>query len=138
MIGWLKRRRERRGTLPGDVRAELEPEGIELLEEKLEGVVIYRNYTAAGQRPRGGDQPITAALALTPRRLVIRGTLGFALDAPAGVVRSEIVKPGCLRLEYQAEDIYPTRSGSVEISLETARAEDLHARLQAWNQTSTS
>ena len=29
-------------------------------------------------------------------------------------------------------------SGAVEIALETPRADDIHARLQAWNQTSTS
>jgi hypothetical protein len=138
VIGWFKERRARRGTMPDDVRAELEAEGIEFLEEKLPGSVIYRNYIAAGQRPRGGDQSITAALALTPKRLVLRATLGVTLDAPPGVVRSEVTKPGWLGLKYQAEDLYPTRSGSVEISLETPRAEDIHARLQAWNQTSTS
>ena len=135
MIGWFKRRR---GTMPDDVRAEIEAEGIEFLEEQLKGIVIYRHYIAAGQRPRSGDQSITAALALTPKRLVMRATLGVTLDAPPGVVRSEVAKPGWLQLTYQAEDLYPTRSGTVEISLETARADDIHARLQAWTQTSTS
>jgi hypothetical protein len=138
VIGWIKRLRERRGTMPADVRAELEPEGIELLEERLEGLVIYRNYIMPGQRPRGGDQSITAALALTPKRLVVRGTLNFTLDAPPGLVQSEVIEPGRLELKYEAADLYPTRAGSVDIVLETPRAEDIHARLQAWNRTSTS
>jgi hypothetical protein len=138
VIDWFKQRRARRGTMPDDLRAELEAEGIELLEEKLDGNVVYRHYIAAGQRPTSGDQKITAALALTPKRLVMRATLGVSLDAPPGVVRSEVVKPGWLQLSYEAGDLYATRSGSVEIALETPRAEDIHARLQAWNQTSTS
>jgi hypothetical protein len=138
VIGWIKRRRALRGTMPQDVRAELEAEGIELLEEKIEGNVVYRRYSVAGQRPTSGDQNITAALALTPKRLVMRATLGVSLDAPPGVVRSEVVKPGWLELKYEAGDLFPTRSGSVEIALETPRAADIHARLQAWNQTSTS
>jgi hypothetical protein len=138
VIGWIKRLREQRGSMPDDVRAELEAEGIEFLEERLKGMVIYRDYVVAGQRPRGGDQTITAALALTPKRLVMRATLNVSLDAPPGVVRSEVVTPGCLRLTYEAENLYSTRSGSVEISLDTPRAEDIHARLQAWTQTSTS
>jgi hypothetical protein len=137
-MGWIKRRREARGTMPDDVRAELEAEGIEFLEEKLETLVIYRHYIAAGQRPRGGDQKIIAALALTPERLVMRATLNVTLDAPPGVVQSAVTKSGALQLKYEAEDLFPnTRSGSVEMTFETPRAEDIHARLQAWNQTST-
>jgi hypothetical protein len=138
VIGWIKRRRALRGTMPDNIRAELEAEGLEFLEEKIEGNVIYRHYIAAGQRPTSGDQNIIAALALTPKRLVMRATLGVSLDAPPGVVRSAVVKPGWLELKYEAEDLFPTRSGSVEIALETPRAADIHARLQAWNQTSTS
>ena len=51
-------------------------------------------------------------------------------DATGVAILAELFK--------QAEDIYPTRAGSVEMALETPRAEDIHARLQAWNQPSTS
>jgi hypothetical protein len=43
-----------------------------------------------------------------------------------------------LTLSYEAGDIYPTRSGSVKLRLRTARADEVHARLQAWNETSRS
>ena len=60
------------------------------------------------------------------------------LDAKPGTGDLEVPEPGKLVLNYEASDIYPTRSGAVEIALETPRAEDIHARLQAWNETSTS
>ena len=138
MIGWLKRRWAGRGTMPEALRRELEGEGLDLLEEQITGRVTYRHYIAAGQRPTSGDQPTIAALALTARRLVIRGTHGLSLDAPPGPVSAELPEPGVLVLRYAAQDIYPARSGSVEMRLQTPRAAEIHARLQAWTQTSAS
>jgi hypothetical protein len=138
VIDWIKRRRASRGTLPDDLRAELEREGLELVEERMEGRVTYRGYIVAGQRPTTGDQPTVAALALTPKRLAVRGTGNVYLDAPPGPVRSEAPEPDQLVLRYDAEDLFTTRSGKVEVSLRTPRAQDIHARLQAWNQTSES
>jgi hypothetical protein len=138
VTGFIKRMRERRGTMPDNVRAELEAQGLELLEEKIETNVIYRHYIVAGQRPTSGEQNTLLALGLTPKRLALRGTGNFLLDAKPGLVTSEVPEPGKLVLRYQAEDIYATRAGSVEIALETPRAEDIHARLQAWTQTSAS
>ena len=45
---------------------------------------------------------------------------------------------GALLLKYDVSEIYPTRSGTVEMLLRTPRAADIHARLQAWTQASTS
>ena len=137
MTGWMKRMRDRRGTMPDNVRAELEAEGLELLEERIATNILYRHYIVAGQRPTSGEQNTILALGLTPKRLALRGTGNFLLDAKPGPVTSE-AEPGKLILRYQAEDIYPTRAGSVEMALETPRAEDIHARLQAWNQPPTS
>jgi hypothetical protein len=135
-MGPIKRWWAERGGMPGSLRKELEAEGLELLEERMKGRVIYRGYVVAGQRPATGDQPTIASLALTPKRLVIRGTQGVMLDAPPGPVRSEVKDDGALVLRYEAGDIYPTRDGSVEMELSTPRAADIHARLQAWTQTS--
>jgi hypothetical protein len=137
VTGWMKRMRDRRGTMPDNVRAELEAEGLELLEERIATNILYRHYIVAGQRPTSGEQNTILALGLTPKRLALRGTGNFLLDAKPGPVTSE-AEPGKLILRYQAEDIFPTRAGSVEMALETPRAEDIHARLQAWNQPSTS
>jgi hypothetical protein len=138
VIDWFKRRRAARGTMPEDVRAELEAEGLELIEERITGRVTYRGYSAAGQRPTTGDQDVLAAFALTPKRLALRATLGVSLDAPPGPVTSSVREDGVLVLTYEAGDIFPSRSGSVEVALEIPQAEDIHARLQAWNQRSTS
>ena len=134
----IKRLLARRGTLPAKLKAELEAEGLDLLEERLEGEVAYRAYSAMGQRPQSGHTSTIAALALTPRRLVVRGTQGIQLEARPGPVTSSVPEPELLALAYEASDIYPSRSGAVEIRLKTPRASDIHARLKAWTETSKS
>ena len=138
MIGWMKRRWAARGTLPEATRAELEQEGIELLEERIRGRVTYRGYEFGGQRPVSGDQPTVASLAITPKRLAIHGTNNVQLDAAHGIVHPELPEPEKLVLKYDASDLFPMRSGAIEIELWTPRAADIHARLQAWTETSAS
>jgi hypothetical protein len=134
----IKRWLANRGKLPSKLRAELEAEGLLVLEERLAGEVIYRGYTAMGQRPQSGDQSTIASLALTAKRLVVHGTQSVQLQAPPGPVTSSVPEPELLVLAYDASDIYTSRSGSVTIRLKTPRANDVHASLQAWNETSTS
>jgi hypothetical protein len=136
--GPLKRLFATRGGLPGKLRAELEAEGLELVEERIAGTITYRGYIAPGQRPASGRQSTLAALALTQKRLVIRGTGNFVLDAPPGTVTATL-EDGALKLAYAAEDIYPmSRSGSVELLLRTPRAAEIHATLEAWTRTRSS
>jgi hypothetical protein len=134
----IRRWLQQRGGLPAKLKAELEGEGLLVLEERLEGEVIYRRYEAMGQRPQSGHQSTIASLALTPKRLVVHGTQSVHLEARPGPVTPAVDEPGVLTLSYEARDIYPSRSGSVTIRLQTPRADDLHARLTAWTQTSTS
>ena len=134
MIGRLL---AKRGALPAKLRAELETEGLKLVEERMPGTVTYRRYLAAGQRPASGQQSTLAALALTPMRLVVRGTQNVVLDAPPGVV-TPTLEDGALKLSYQAEDLYPTRAGAVELLLRTPRAAEIHATLEAWTGTRSS
>ena len=72
------------------------------------------------------------------RRLVVQGTGAVHLEARPGPVTSAVEEPGVLTLSYEAGDIYPTRSGSVKMRLRTPRADDIHARLTAWTETSRS
>jgi hypothetical protein len=134
----IRRWRENRGALPAKRRAELEAEGLILLAERLEGEVSYRGYEAMGQRPQSGHQSTIASLALTEKRLVVQGTQGVQLEARPGPVTSAVEEPEVLTLSYEAGDIYPTRSGSVTLRLKTPRANDIHARVQAWTETSKS
>ena len=138
MIDWFKRRRAARGTLPEEKRAELEQEGIELIEERIRGRVTYRGYEMGGQRPATGDAPTVVALVITPTRLAIHGTNNVHVDAAHGIVKSEAPEAEKLVLRYEAQDLYPMRAGSVEIELWTPRAADIHARLQAWIERSAS
>ena len=137
MTGFFRRWRAARGTLPNALRAELEGEGLVLVEERIEGTVTYRAYEALGQRPRSGVQATVAALALTSKRLVVRGTQCVQLDAPPGILTVSD-EAGELVLAYDAGDLYPTRSGSVELRLRTPRAAEIRARLQAWTETPSS
>jgi hypothetical protein len=137
-VGLFKRWMASRGGLPSKLRAELEAEGLLLVEERIEGDVSYRGYEALGQRPRSGHQSTLASLALSRKRLVVQGTQSVQLEAGPGPVTSSVDEPGVLTLSYEAGDIYPTRSGSVTMRFKTPRANDVHATLQAWTETSTS
>jgi hypothetical protein len=134
MIERLKRWWAGRGGLPDDLRAELEAERIELLEEGLRGIVLFRGYLVHGQRARSGHQNVRATLALTERRLVVHGTGAFGLEVPRGAewLVYELAAPDRLRLAYDAAAAHPQRAGEVELLLNTPRAADIHARLQAW------
>ena len=140
MIGRLKSWWAGRGGLPEELPAELEAEGIELLEEGLRGTVLFRAYVMLGQRPRSGHQSVRATLVLTDRRLLVHGTGGFTLEVPrgAGWLEHGLAAPDRLRLAYDAADAYPQRSGEIELLLDTPRAADIHARVQAWMSPLTS
>jgi hypothetical protein len=138
VIDWFKRRRASRGTMPDEKRAELEQEGIELIEERIRGRVTYRGYEFGGQRPVSGDQPTVAALAITRTRLVVFGTNNLQVEAAHGIVHPALPEPEKLLLKYDVNDLYPMRRGAAEIELWTPRAADIHARLQAWIEKSAS
>ena len=125
MIGALRRWRERRGRLPDELRAELEAEGLELLEERVEATVIYRGYEVPGQRPRSGVQKGLVALALTERRLVVQGTGSIRLEWLRGQAAGGYI-------QYDAATANPPRSGEIELRLETPRAATVRATLSEW------
>jgi hypothetical protein len=134
VVGRLKQWWGKRGALPEDLRAELEAEGIELLEEGLRGTALFRGYVIHGQRPRSGHQNVTATLALTDKRLLVHGTGSVRLEVPRGAEWLEhgLAAPDQLRLAYDAAAAHPQRAGEVELLIDTPRAADIHARLQAW------
>jgi hypothetical protein len=136
----LKRWWAARGGLPASLRAELAAEGLELLEERLQGTVLFRGYLVHGQRARSGHQNVRAALALTERRLVVHGTGAIRLEVPrgAGWLELGLPAPHQLRLAYDAAAAHPGRAGHIELLLETPRAADIHATLEAWMPTRSS
>jgi hypothetical protein len=141
VIGALRRWREQRGRLPQALRAELEAEGVLLLEERLKGSATYRQYQVPGQRAASGVESVLASLALTRRRLVVHGTRGALLNAPVergGDVAWDVEEAGRLRLRFEVSDFDPHRSGSVELRLDSPRAAEIHASLQEWIARSSS
>ena len=132
MIGAWRRWRARRGTLPDALRAELEAEGLALLEERIPTTVIYRGYEFPGQRARSGHQTGLASLALTGRRLLVQGTGNIRLEVPRGADWLEVTIDDSLKLAYDAGAEHPNRSGDVELLLDTPRAAEIHASLQEW------
>ena len=137
MLDRLKRWRGERGRFPQDVREALEAEGVEVIEESVPLDAIFRGYTVPGQRPRSGHQHARASLALTSKRLVVHGTGQISLEVPAGAtwLTATTPAPDRLMLAYEAEHAQRNRSGEVELTLQTPRAAEIHARLQAWIQT---
>ena len=78
VTGWIKRQRERRGTMPDDVRAELEAEGIEILEERIAAQrPLPPLRSSPGSDRRAASRTTILALGLTPKRLALRGTGNF-------------------------------------------------------------
>jgi hypothetical protein len=131
VTGALRRLWERRYRIPADLRAELEAEGLELLEEGIRTSIIYRAYTVPGQRTTSGHQRPITSIALSRERLVVRGTLGTRLDVPRGAdwLEVSLPEPDRLRLAYDAAAASPNRSGDVEMTFSTPRAAEIHARL---------
>jgi len=131
VTGPFRRWRESRGRLPGKLHAELEAEGLELLEERVHAMVIYRGYEAPGQRPQSGVQKGLVTIALTARRIVVQGTGGIRLEIPRGAtVTTE--DPDEVRLAYDAATAIPPRAGEIELRLQSPRADAIHATLSEW------
>jgi hypothetical protein len=133
----FRRWREQRGRFPEELRARLEAEGIEVIEEQVPLDVTFRGYVVAGQRAQSGHQSERGSIALTARRLVVHGTGRISLEVPKGAtwLTATNPEPDRLKLEYEASNERPSRSGDVAIELQTPRAPDIHASLQAWIET---
>lgn len=123
------------GSIPAELRGALQAEGIELLEESCWGSVTFRNYRAPRRYSSWRRKGVLAALALTPRRLVIAASRELLLDlpyaSPAFASLRVAHEPGQLTVEFAAADLYADRRGEVAIRLSTPRAAEIEARLRA-------
>jgi hypothetical protein len=115
------------GRFPEGLRAELQAEHAEVLEEGLRGSITYRGYRAPGRRYSFRKVAVSGAIALTQRRLVVRVGRGqevdLALDdARLSALRATLDEPDRLCLAFDAGAFRDDRSGTVELRLTTARA----------------
>jgi hypothetical protein len=128
-MSWLRRQWARaRGRLSDEQRAELEAEGVELIEEGLGGWVDYRRYRAPGKRFHGKRVTTRGAIAITRRRLVVVWVgeferLEVPFDAPAPASLSVAAEEGLVRFAFEAADFDPRCSGEVEVRLVTGSAQ---------------
>ncbi len=129
------------GKLSPEVRAQLEAEGLVLVEENLRGSVRYTRFKAPGRYHNGKVQPQRFALAISEHGLVVYCRSGkvelmdSAFDQP-NLSALDIALDGTdkliLGVDYD-KLAQPGVSGQVAIHLKTphavAIAEELRARL---------
>jgi hypothetical protein len=126
-----------RGRLPDDLRAELEGEGVEQLEEELFGTVTLRGYKAPHERSSVSKQAFRGAVAITRRRLVVwsgsrlaspwygmQVNVGFD-DPRYGKLEIAAERNDRFLLGTQLEEFHSDRSGRFEIRLRTPKAVEL-------------
>ena len=121
------------GKIPAARRAELEAEGIVVLEEGLRGSVSYKRYRAPTKRSGRGREGIVGALALTEKRLVAFAWSKPILDAPfdhpaLDKLSVKVKNEDKLVLSFEAEDFHDDRSGSVVYRFSTDRANTVQRR----------
>ena len=111
------------GKLPAPLRAELDAEGVVLLEEDLRGTLTYRNYRAPGKRYGISKRRIVGAVAVTRQRVVVWGA-GRQVDVPLGYPGVEVARDGeeKVMFAFEASAFHTDRSGRVEVRLRTPGA----------------
>ena len=128
-----------KGTLPSDVRDELETEGLVLVEEGIPGSVRYRHFKAPGKRFHGKVTPERLGIGISEWRLVVYCRSGRAelIDSPFGEPRLK-----ALEVELHGEDAVdfrvdydrmgePNLSGQITIRAKTPKAPMIAAELRA-------
>ena len=123
------------GRLPGDIRPNLETEGIDFLEEGVWGSITYLNYRAPGRWSNWRREWFLGAIVLTSRRITSYvwsqrmldipydhpslAAVGFSLDAP---------ETFCAR--FDASSFHQDRSGTIELRYFTPEANRIIELLQ--------
>jgi hypothetical protein len=126
-----------KGCLPDPLRAELEGEGVQQLEEGLFGTITLRGYKAPHERSSVSKQAFVGAIAVTRKRLVVwsgsrlarpwYGTqvnVGFD-DQRYGNLEIAAESNDRLLIATRLEEFHPDRSGRFEIRLRTPKALEL-------------
>ncbi len=127
------------GSLGGEARAQLEAEGLVLVEENLSGSVRYTRFKAPGRYHNGKVQPQRFALAISESRFVVYCRSGkvelmdSAFDQP-NLDALEVTTEGedrlILRVDYDRL-AKPGISGEVAIHLKTPSAATIAEQLRA-------
>jgi hypothetical protein len=125
-----------RGLLPDDLRAELEGEVLEQLEEGLFGTITLRRYRAPRERASTRKEAFSGAIAISRTRLVVwsgsrthwpRGLLFNVPFADPRYAALDVTTEGSDRLliATDLEQFHDDRSGRFEVRLRTPKALEL-------------
>ena len=129
-MGFLTKFRLGNGKLDPEVRAELESEGLVLVEEGLRGSVRYRRFRAPGRRHHGKVTAERIALAISEERLVVSCRSGTTalIDSSftnplLGAMDVTLQETGsvAIRIDYDRAGL-PKISGAVTITVSTPNA----------------
>ena len=129
------------GTLKPNLRAELESEGVVLIEEGLPGSIRYKNFKAPGKRFKGKITGECFGLGISEERLALYCRSGRVklIDQPFTEPRLSAIEVSlegedrvALLIDYDRVDV-PKVSGQMTIRARTPNAatvvEELSARL---------
>ena len=118
------------GKLSPQVRAQLEAEGLVLVEENVSGSVRYSRFKAPGRYHNGKVVPQRFALVISEQRFVV-----YCRSGKTELVDSAFDEPNLRALEIAVEDTdrlilridydklaQPDVSGEIEIHLKTPKA----------------
>jgi hypothetical protein len=130
MTGWKQKlaRIFRPGSMPDDVKSQLESEGLLLLAERIRISVVYRNFKAPGRRYWRAHKGAVGSLGLSSRRIA-----GFAFSKM--IIHTPYNEPKFKMIVFKAEGKYlsasfdasafdPEHSGHVEIRFYLPNAEE--------------
>ena len=121
------------GALEPEVRAELEAEGLVLVEEGLKGSIRYDRFKAPGKRFYGKVTGERFAIALSEERFVVYCRSGSVelMDSPWSSPRLEALEVSVedgdrllLRVDYDRMG-EPSVSGAITVRASTPRAEEI-------------
>jgi hypothetical protein len=105
------------GELKPKLKAELEAEGLVLVEEKLKGSIRYTHFKAPGKRFHGKIVPLRLGIGISERRLVIYG----------GWASSEIVDSPFDSPRFSAVDIALEGADAIVVRVDYGRMDAAEA-----------
>jgi hypothetical protein len=115
------------GRLPAELGAALALEDLVLLAEELSGSITVRGHRTSLRQSLWRREPISGAIAVTARRLVVWAGRSKHIDVPLthplrAAIEVAVDRPDCVRFAYDAAAFDASRSGRVELRLRTAQA----------------
>jgi hypothetical protein len=136
-MGFLDKFRLGNGTLKPGVRAELEAEGLVLVEEGLKGSIRYDRFKAPGKRFYGKVTGERFAIGLSEERFVVYCRSGSVelMDSPYTSPRLDALEIGAedgrLLLEVDYDRMgEPSVSGTITVRANTPRAVEIAEQLR--------